>query len=104
MSFENHQHATQDWAALSLPDFGNAFSNVPAKREPDNYTPPPKRVRPSPDERSRISMETPEEKKAKREAKILRVNKQDFTISPDPQGDADRTAKICGRKPAARCQ
>jgi len=93
-----------NWSALSLPEFGNAFTACrPRSTTPGIHRAPLKRgPKPSPNERSAISLETYEERQAKKQrsallAKATRVNKHNLIINHRSQADVDKIGALTGR-------
>ena len=78
----------------------NAFQTVvPRSTKPNSCTPPKKRSpKGTPNQRAAISMETPEERLAKRTARILRDNsKQFYSVGATTQADSDKTQMLMGQ-------
>lgn len=82
---------------------GNAFQRVPRSTKPDSFRAPLKRgPKPSPNERSAISLETFAERQAKKQraallAKATRVNKNNLIINHRSQADVDKIGALTGR-------
>lgn len=92
-----------NWASLSLPEFGNAFTACrPRSTTPGIHRAPAKRgPKPSPNERSAISLETFDERQAKKlraklQAAATRVNKHNLIITHRTEADVDKIGKLTG--------
>ena len=88
-----------------LPKNTNAFGVLAIERVvPDSKTPPRKRG-PRPNkpkaQQAAMALETPEERKARQTAIVLRKNKYSDCARAT---DADKTGRIVGRRNAARSQ
>lgn len=97
-----------DWASMGLGSARgfNAFTSV----VPRGVTPPvttpvksPKKKNKTKVEQAVMALETPEERKARQEAEILRQNKYSDVGRNNPH-HIDRTNQITGRRLAARFQ
>lgn len=93
-----------NWASLSLPEFGNAFTACrPRSTAINSHRPPAKRgPKPSPNERAAISMETFAERQAKKQraallAKATRINKHNLVITHRTEADVDKIGALTGR-------
>ena len=91
------RHVNSD---IAKPQVLNAFQTlVPRSTRPDSARTPKKRgPKGTPNQRAAISMETPEERAAKRTARILRDNsKQFYSVGATSQADIDKTQMLMGR-------
>lgn len=91
-------------ASMGLPAHGNAFTACrPRSTTPGIHRAPAKRgPKPSPNERSAISLETFDERQAKKLraallAKATRVNKHNLIINHRSQADVDKIGALTGR-------
>jgi len=85
---------------IAKPQVLNAFQTVaPRSTRPDSARAPKKRgPKGTPSQRAAITMESAEERLAKRTARILRDNsKTTFSINAVTQADQDKTAMLQGK-------